>query len=98
MKIILRKAAQSDLKNMVRYGAQEFGERVAIRYYRELTNRLKLLEANPMMGSPFKELRSKDYRKLMSGNHVILYKIADDNIVVERIMDARQNWQALRFD
>lgn len=94
MKVTFRQRAIADMQEMIRYGAETYGEAAATDYFRRLQRRISQLRDNPKLGRPFSEIRSEGFRVLTFERHVILYRLAGAEIDVFRIVDGRRNWQA----
>lgn len=94
MRIEFSFAAKEDYVELVSYGAMQFGRKVAQNYAESLINRLDILRDHPSAGPKL----TIDNRILVHRSHVIIYRVTDTGVLIVRILDSRQNWQALELD
>jgi len=78
MKINTQALAEQDLINIWLYTFTEWGEVQADKYLDEIEVGLKLITANPDIGSDYSFIR-KGYRRLIIGHHLIFYKHDNEN-------------------
>ena len=87
----LRPAARQDLENIWTYSANEWGERPADAYIRQINEGFKLLAEAPEMGRDCSDIRP-GYRKHPVGRHMIYYRIGSDGeIDIVRILHQRMD-------
>ena len=98
MNIVLSHLAEADLEDLTLYGLINFGPTVARKYFDSLNARIKLLASHPEMGRSVETRTNGICRMLVHQSHVVLYRIDPSQITIIRILDARQNWRALRLD
>lgn len=71
---------------------------------RKITNNikeaLKSLKKMPRIGAPLQEpeLRRNDYRKLICGKYLCIYRLIGDTVFVYHIVDGRRNYPLLFRD
>jgi len=82
--------AKEDLKTIYEYYAQ-FSLTIANRIVDRIYDKVSILQApNAEQIGQFDEFNS-DFRRLISGNYKIFYKVFDSEILIVRIFDSRQN-------
>jgi len=96
-KLQLSPQAQSDLNEIWHYTAEHWNREQANTYALALRKSLELIASMPGIG---RELRLTDppVRIHPSGQHIIVYRLLDGLVSIERIPAARQNWQELLSD
>jgi toxin ParE1/3/4 len=86
--------ARADLDKIWTHTAETWGLDKADSYLRTLDDGLELLRDNPLIGREASGIKP-GYRKLVSGSHVIYYRLGDRAIDVIRIlhksMDAQRH-------
>lgn len=90
MKSILRPAARADLAEIWAYTAQAWGTDQADEYIAGITSRIENASGMPEIGSPLAGLPST-YRKVAFGSHRLVYRISGHDMIVVRILHARQD-------
>ncbi|WP_454596957.1 type II toxin-antitoxin system RelE/ParE family toxin [Qipengyuania sp. SM2507] len=90
MNYILRPAARADLASIWAYTAQRWAVDQADNYITGITSRIESAARTPEIGSPMGGLPSA-YRKAAFESHRILYRITDRDMIVVRILHARQD-------
>lgn len=91
-KPIISHAAHIDLEIIVEY-YYELNKSTARKYYKNIIDRIKKLRDFPQMGKivpEFEDMFYDKYREIIYENFRIIYKIADDTVVVVRIIDGRR--------
>ncbi len=91
-RIVLSPKAKSDLNNIWDYTEETWSDKKAEGYIRELRKSLQLLADNPSLASNADYIR-KDYRKALSGSHVIYLKQIENGIDVIRILHERMDFK-----
>lgn len=92
-KLRLSKTAQSDIEKIDYYSFEKWGEKTASAYMAGLEARLKALLVTPMLGVDRADLRP-GYRALLSGSHIIYYRIEDAFIYILTILHHSQDHEA----
>jgi toxin ParE1/3/4 len=77
--------AQTDLKNIGRYTAQQWGIEQRNDYLLRFDERFKVLSANPKMGHCCDEIR-EGYRHFREGEHVIFYCLTEKTLDIIRVL------------
>lgn len=95
MQIVVKKRAINQLMEIVDYGKDQFGERVAIDYYNKIKTNLLQLQKHPELGSPEPLLadRAIAYRSLIvAKHHKAIYSIdtKKETINIVDIWDMRR--------
>lgn len=87
---VLRPAARREMAGIWRYTADHWGVERADDYLLQIEKDIGRAVEFPGMGSPVTGL-PPDYRKVKSGSHRIIYRCADDELVVVCILHERQD-------
>lgn len=98
MKVILLKAAETDLHDLRTYFIRQFSKAAWNAHSRKLKQAILELAKFPQLGSVPDEvahLGLVHYRQLISGQTRVIYEIQPDVIVVHIICDARRNMRTL---
>lgn len=90
----LTPAAETDLEDIWLYTAYTWSVAQADRYTDALERAFETLLAMPEIARERREF-SPPVRVHPSAQHVILYRIEDDHLVILRVLGGRQNWQAI---
>lgn len=90
IRLVLRPGARRDLADIWRYTADQWGATQANLYTSAMVREIENALAFPGTGSPVAGL-PKDYRKLTSGKHRIIYRCSDTDLIVVRIIHERQD-------
>ena len=88
----LAPAAEADLEDIWLYAARNWSIDQADRYTDALEAAFDTLVAMPEIARERPEF-SPPVRVHPSAQHVIIYRIAADHIVILRVLGGRQNWQ-----
>lgn len=86
----LSKEAENDIRSLISYGLQTFGEATVERYYTELSDCLMTLAKNPLIGSVCMR-QNPQIRRFVFRAHVIYFMINSPTIVVLRVLHQRQD-------
>ena len=89
----LAPAAAADLEDIWRYTARHWSIDQAERYTDALEAAFDTLVTMPEIARERPEF-NPPVRVHPSAQHVIIYRIAADHIVILRVLGGRQNWQA----
>ena len=83
------RAAVDDLDRIADYHLQMVGAASAERITDQILNTVERLEKYPYLGSlhPDPVLASMEYRRIVSGNYVCVYKVIDRTVVIYRIVN-----------
>lgn len=83
--LVLSNAAVADLEAIERYGSERFGEDVAEAYVRGFEAAFVLIAEHPRIGAIHDAVRPP-IRSVPHGRHRIFYDVADDQIIVQRVL------------
>jgi toxin ParE1/3/4 len=90
----LSRKADDDLKQVYLYSFGNFGEARADLYSLELTACFQLLAEQPRLGRA-RPGRIEAFRVFFHGSHIIAYRIAAADILIQRVLDGRRDWQRI---
>lgn len=93
MKIIWSNFAIQSLKHIYDYYAENANKKVATKIKNQILNRTKQLKKYPESGQIeiyLKKLGLK-HRYLVCGNYKIIYRVKDDEIIINDVFDTRQH-------
>jgi toxin ParE1/3/4 len=90
MRLVVSPDARADLKGIARYTEKEWGAARKTRYLAAIRERFTTLLRHPQIGAPREDL-APGYRSLPVGRHVIFYRVADDEIVILRVLHQRMD-------
>ena len=93
MKIVWTEFAIQNLKDIFDYYATKAGKKVAHKIRKQILESSKQLKNNPSSGPMELHLISvkRNYRSLICGNHKLIYRIVDHQIIINDVFDTRQN-------
>lgn len=93
MNIIISDYAKQQLRLIFTYHSEVASRAVAIKIINEIANSFQVLEQFPEAGQAdeFMKQHGKDYRRLVSGNYKIIYRIHKNEIHISDVFDSRQN-------
>lgn len=86
-KLTISKPAQRDLANIYNYTLTNWGENQFKKYSKRIDDGFKLIIENPQIGKARLE-----YYSLMIEQHIIFYKIKDDEISIVRILHKKMDF------
>lgn len=89
-KVIYRPRAAADLSTIADYTKTEHGEVQAKRYLAEIRKQIGLVAELPAIGTAVHGLPT-GYRKIGSGLHRIVYRHTNNELIVIRILHAKQD-------
>ena len=85
--------AERDLEEIWRYTAEQWSSEQAETYVDGLIDAMEILAENPSRGRVADDIR-KGYRRRNAGAHVIFFKLADDGIVIVRVLHQRMDFDS----
>jgi toxin ParE1/3/4 len=101
LKIRFSKEAKSDLSKIAIYTLIQYGEQQMYTYKEQLKDEAERISKNPGLGTDRPELGAK-LRSVVSGMHIIIYKIDFDCLTILRIIhgnrDIKKEFTATDFD
>lgn len=95
--LIYTKEALQDLLDIADYHFEKVGEESTLRAVGDLQDHIEKLSDFPRMGEehPDAYLNALGFRKLVHGNHIVIYRIDGAQVVIERIVWASSNYPEL---
>lgn len=93
MRIEWSELSERQLKDIFDYYTMEASPGIARKIINKITDRVSILEANPLVGSKEELLKDypEDFRYLVEGNYKIIYWKKGNVITIASIFDCRQN-------
>lgn len=85
--ITKRPLAKEDLKNIWRYTFNQWGEKQANKYLKELGHGIDRLIEPPKMGIPCPY--EAKYRQYFINHHIVFYRITETEIIITRVLHER---------
>ena len=86
----LSKLALSDLDSIWEYTFESWSKTQANRYYKDLFKAIDTICASPEIGRSINEVK-KNHRIIDFKSHMIIYKIIDQRILIDRILHKRMD-------
>ena len=98
MKIFFTQPAKEKLKEIYFYYKQAASTRVAKSVKNRILSDIKKLRKTPGIGNEEDALKflERNYRKLISGNYKIIYRIIEKQIIIDTIFDSRQEPEKIK--
>ena len=92
MKLRINPIVAEDLKNIKEY-IEEDNEEMAVKTIQEIYDRIENIQQFPYMGADLAKRVSfqTDYKYVICGNYVVLYKIGKDFVKIYRMMNRYQD-------
>ena len=92
MKIIFTDTAKKHLKSIYQYYRKEASLKVAKSIKDNILTDIGKLKNHPQIGSEetFLSPLKQEYKKLVTGNYKVIYRIVDNYIVIDTLFDTRQ--------
>lgn len=93
MKIVWTDFAIRNLKDIFDFYATKANKKVAHKIRKQILNASKQLEHNPNSGPVEPNLirLKKNHRYLVSGHYKLIYRIIDNQVIINDVFDTRQN-------
>jgi toxin ParE1/3/4 len=88
--IVLRPAAVADFRRISEYTKARWGTAQARRYFEDLRRQSEFAAEFPGIGSEAMGL-PEEYRKVRSGSHRVIYRYAETELIVVRIIHERED-------
>ncbi|UXN05029.1 type II toxin-antitoxin system RelE/ParE family toxin [Bartonella sp. HY406] len=86
--------AEQDLEEIWHFGAQTWSENQADKYLDELVSVFELISIMPNL-APLRHNFEPPVHIHVHHQHVIIYNLVGENIVIIRILGGKQNWPVL---
>lgn len=94
-RIVWSPAARLELQNSIEF-IREYSPKASANLANKVIEALELLESMPEMGPVMEQLSDMgQYRFLLVAKHLIIYRLEDDVIVIQRFWDARRSPDSL---
>ncbi|MEH2959220.1 type II toxin-antitoxin system RelE/ParE family toxin [Candidatus Merdisoma sp. JLR.KK006] len=94
--ILRTDTADSQLRQIILYIAENWGADVALKKMEEIEHQIMALEENPYIGSDphYRVLRRQGYKVLILEKNLVFYKINDESkeVTIYAIVDQRQDY------
>jgi addiction module RelE/StbE family toxin len=93
MKIVWTNFAVKNLKDIFDYYSTKANKKVAHKIRRQILKSSKQLKNNPNSGQIEQSLTTlkENHRYLVSGNYKLIYRLMDDQVIINDVFDTRQN-------
>ncbi|WP_142785225.1 type II toxin-antitoxin system RelE/ParE family toxin [Changchengzhania lutea] len=93
MKIVWTDFAIRNLKDIFDYYSTKANKKVAHKIRRQILKSSKQLKNNPNSGPIESSLTilKKNHRYLVSGNYKLIYRLIDNQVIINDVFDTRQN-------
>lgn len=94
--VMLLESASKDLESIYRYLKQSAGEKIALKEIEILEAACDSLAQNPEHGNIPHELERTgafEYRQIISKSYIIIYQVADINVLIYVIIHGRRSVQ-----
>ena len=92
MKLRINPIVAEDLKNIKEYIAED-NEEMAVKTIQEIYARIENIQQLPYMGADLTKRVSflTDYKYVICGNYVVLYKIGEEYVEIYRVVNRYQD-------
>lgn len=90
-RVVFSQAASDDLRDIVQYTIRNWGDEQSRRYERAIRTEIRRLSAYPYLGRERREFGPTS-RSLRINEHIAIYDVDDDKIVVQQIVHAKSDW------
>ena len=92
MKLRINPLVAEDLKNIKEYIAED-NEEMAVKTIHEIYTQFENIQQFPYMGADLSKRVSfkTDYKYIIYGNYVVLYKIGDEYMEIYRVVNRHQD-------
>ncbi len=90
LKVVLRPQVETDLLRITQYTKAKWGEAQAKRYLEDLRRQIDFAADFPGVGSETVGL-PREYRKIRSGAHRVIYRCTETTLVVVRVIHERED-------
>ena len=91
-KIVLSVKASKDVKSILLYTLQEFGERQSRLYFEGLTEVLEKLAFDPKLGKLFSVVKNQPILRYRFQSHVLFYSVRKGGIFIIRILGGQMDF------
>ena len=95
-RITRTETADSQIKSIILYIAEQFGTDVALEKLNELEEQISLLGLNPYIGKApnYTVLKRQGYKVLILKKNIVFYKINEEHreVIIYAVLDHRQDY------
>jgi toxin ParE1/3/4 len=91
-KVVLSVKASKDVKSILLYTLQEFGERQSRLYFEGLTEQMEKLAFNPKLGKLFSVVKKQPILRYRYQSHVLFYGLRKGGIFIVRILGGQMDF------
>lgn len=97
LQIVYTTEAMQDILGISDYYFDKVGESAALRAVDALQNHIDKLMRFPRMGEehPDEYLKALNFRKLVHDNHIVIYRVDTETVIIERVVWASSNYPEL---
>lgn len=97
MKFIISTEAWNDIDSIYNYYSTTASEKIARKICLKIIAALEQIEKHPKSGAAEQQLSflNKNYRRVISGNYKIIYRVSEKEIFVVTVFDCRQDPEKL---
>lgn len=100
-KLYMSREAQDDLREIKDYIAKELDNPDAAKnVVRKITRSIRRLREYKWIGpalTSIADVREDDYRFLVTGSYITLYRVSGDDVYVDRVLYGRRDYLSLLF-
>ena len=86
----LSKLALTDINNIWLYTIENWSKTQANKYYKDMIREIQIICKNPEIGKSIKEIKPNHRIRLVK-SHLIVYKVLESKIYVDRILHKRMD-------
>ena len=94
--ILRTDTADAGIRRIILYGAQNFGNDIALEKLDEIEDNISILADNPYIGSEpkYPVLKRQGYKVLILEKNLVFYKIDEQNkkVIIYAVVDQRQDY------
>jgi len=90
----LSRKADVDLQEIYLYSYEHFGPSQAESYFQALSVCFQLLAERPRIGQ-VRPGKQETFRVFIHKSHVIAYRLVDEDILIQRVLDVRRDWRRM---
>lgn len=88
--VLFTPRARRDIDDIWDYSVARWGDEQAERYVRAIQLAIEAIAADPRRALPCDDIRP-GYRKHRSASHVVFVRLAEDDLIVVRVLHARMD-------
>ena len=99
-KLHLSPEAQEDLSEIKAYIAEDLeNPQAALSTVMKITKTIRMLQDHALIGTPLSAVAdvNSDYRYLVSGSYMVLYRVAGKDVFIDRVLYGRRDYLRILF-